>query len=177
MYERSCVNVKVFTRVKFSRVLVKRSKIRPSPETLRTCNRRTYPKSRRGISRYERLPSCSRIRTDRTQEVIEVVVDFVAGMARCKAPTIYWAPSSFSFVSVKHLCVPFWESMLKVRRKPAVAPCEEKKTDADCSVDKMNDGMWQIMRFSKGKFSLYMKFSSEIMVQWHVCILNERAAS
>lgn len=31
--------------------------------------------------------------------------------------------------------------MLKVRRKPAVAPCEEKKTDADCSVDKMNDGM------------------------------------
>ena len=31
--------------------------------------------------------------------------------------------------------------MLKVRRKPAVAPCEEKKTDADCGVDKMNDGM------------------------------------
>ena len=176
MYERSCVNVKVFTRVKFSRVLVKRSKIRPSPETLRTCNRRTYPKSRRGISRYERLPSCSRIRTDRTQEVIEVVEDFVACMARCKPPTIYWAPSSFGFVSVKHLCLPFWECMLKVRRKSAVAPCEEKKTVTRTAAG-IRWMMWQIVRFSKGKFSLYMKFLTEIMVQWHVCILNERVAS
>ena len=161
----------MYERVKFSRVLVKRSKIRPSPETFRTS---------------EKLSRCF---------TIGAVTQLLAHSNRRDAG-VYWGCCRFRGLRGKMQTTHYLLSSLEFWFCFGLTPLPaflrkyaegEKKTscgtlwgkedsDGDCSVDEMN-GMWQIMRFSKGKLSLYMKFSSEIMVQWHVCILNERAAS